>query len=181
MADKDVRAQLDQSVFQEIVPTVHMPKEKAEEFAHAVFERFENPFVKHALLSISLNSISKWRARVLPSFKDSIANTGKLPKWLTYSFAALLAFYHTDKAGEGCLIGNRGTNTYEIHDDAEKLAFVKDHAGLSNADYAHAIMTQKEWWGEDLTKIAGFEEAVVKHLNRIAEVGAKAHIAELGK
>ena len=181
MADKDVRAQLDQSVFQEIVPTVHMPKEKAEEFAHAVFERFENPFVKHALLSISLNSISKWRARVLPSFKDSIANTGKLPKWLTYSYAALLAFYHTDKTGDGCLIGNRGTNTYEIHDDAEKLAFIKEHAGLSNAAYAHAIMTQQEWWGEDLTKIAGFEKAVVKHLDRIAEIGAKAHIAELVK
>lgn len=181
MADKAVRAQLDQSVFGEIVPTVHMPKEKAEEFAHAVFERFENPFVKHALLSISLNSISKWRARVLPSFKDSIQNTGKLPKWLTYSFAALLAFYRTDKAGDGCLIGSRGSNTYEIHDDADKLAFVKQQAKLSHADYVNAIMTQENFWGEDLTKIAGFEAAVVNHLERIAAVGAKAHIEELGK
>lgn len=78
MADPVIRTQLDQSVFGEIVPTVHMPQEKAEAFAKAVFERFENPFVKHALLSISLNSISKWRARVLPSFKDSLAKTADL-------------------------------------------------------------------------------------------------------
>ncbi len=182
MADPAVRAQLDQSVFGEIVPTVHMPQEKAEEFARAVFERFENPFVKHALLSISLNSISKWRARVLPSFKDSIVNNeGTLPKWLTYSYAALLAFYKTEKAGEKCLIGNRGTNEYEIHDDLDKLEFIKKHAGLSNEAYAKAVMTQVSWWGEDLTQIPGFYDAVVKHLERIAEVGAKAHIAELGK
>ena len=182
MADPAVRAQLDQSVYGEIVPTVHMPKEKAEEFATAVFERFENPFVKHALLSISLNSISKWRARVLPSFKDSIANNGgKLPKWLTYSYAALLAFYHTTEKGEKCLIGSRGTNTYEIHDDADKLAKVAEWAALTDDKYIHNIMTQTEWWGEDLTQIAGFEKAVAGHFSRIAEVGAKAHIAELGK
>ena len=182
MADPAVRAQLDQSVYGEIVPTVHMPKEKAEEFAAAVFERFENPFVKHALLSISLNSISKWRARVLPSFKDSIANNnGRLPKWLTYSFAALLAFYHTTEKGEHCLIGSRGTNTYEIHDDASKLADVAQWAALPDAQYIHNVMTQADWWGEDLTQIAGFEQAAARHFSRIAEVGAKAHIAELGK
>ena len=182
MADPAVRAQLDQSVYGEIVPTVHMPKEKAEEFAAAVFERFENPFVKHALLSISLNSISKWRARVLPSFKDSIAqNDGRLPKWLTYSFAALLAFYHTTEKGEHCLIGSRGTNTYEIHDDASKLADVAQWAALPDDQYIHNVMTQAEWWGEDLTQIAGFEQAVARHFSRMAEVGAKAHIAELGE
>uniref|UniRef100_UPI00265D21D0 tagaturonate reductase n=1 Tax=uncultured Megasphaera sp. TaxID=165188 RepID=UPI00265D21D0 len=93
MADPVVRRSLDQTVFGEIVPTVDLPREKAEAFAKAVYERFENPFVNHALLAISLNSISKWKGRVLPTFKDSVAATGKLPKWLTYSLAALLAFY----------------------------------------------------------------------------------------
>lgn len=181
MADPVIRTQLEQSVFDEIVPTVHMPQDKAAAFAHAVFERFENPFVNHALLSISLNSISKWQARVLPSFKDSLANTGKLPKWLTYSFAALLAFYRTTEAGKDCLIGNRGTNTYEIHDDADKLAFIRDHANLSNGEYAHAVMGRSDFWGEDLTQIVGFTDAVTDHLNRIAEVGIKTHIEELGK
>ena len=180
MADPSIRAQLNQSVYGEIVPTLHMPKEKVKEFAAAVFERFENPFVKHALLSISLNSISKWRARVLPSFKVSVANNGgRLPKWLTYSFAALLSFYHTTEQGEHCLIGSRGTNTYEIHDDAGKLADVARWAALPDEQYVHNIMTQAEWWGEDLTQIAGFEQAVARHFSRMAEVGAKAHITEL--
>ena len=179
MADPAVRRQLDQSVFGEIVPTVHMPSEKAAAFAKAVFERFENPFVKHALLSISLNSISKWKARVLPTLKDSLANTGHLPKWLTYSFAALLAFYRTDEAGEGCLIGHRGSETYEIHDDAEKLSFIRAHAGA--ADYAAAVMSQSDWWGEDLTKLPGFAAAVEKHLAGIEKLGARAYIEKLGK
>ena len=129
MADPVVRRSLDQTVFGEIVPTVDLPREKAEAFAKAVYERFENPFVNHALLAISLNSISKWKGRILPTFKDSVAATGKLPKWLTYSLAALLAFYRSTEEGDGCLIGSRAAgNTYEIHDDAEKLAFIKENA-----------------------------------------------------
>lgn len=180
MADEDVRRQLDQSVFGEIVPTVHLPREAAESFAEAVFERFENPFVKHALLSISLNSISKWRARVLPSLKDSLANTGKLPKWLTYSLAALLAFYRTTEKGEGCLIGQRGSDKYEIHDDADKLAFIADTAKLAPDEYARLVLRQVSWWGEDLTEIPGLSESVSRHLRRIEQLGAKAYIRELG-
>lgn len=181
MEDPIIRKSLDQTVFDEIVPTVHLPKEKAVAFAKAVYERFENPFVKHALLAISLNSISKWKARVLPTFKDSLAATGKLPKWLTYSFAAFLAFYRTTQAGEHCLVGSRLGNTYEIHDDEDKLAFVKEQAGKGTADYVKAIMARSDWWGEDLSAIDGFADAVTAHLDRMAEIGVKAHIAELTK
>ncbi len=182
MADPDVRRQLDQSVFDEIVPTVHMPQKKAEAFARAVFERFENPFVKHALLSISLNSISKWKARVLPTLKDSIAlHQGRLPKWLTYSFAALLAFYRTKTEGEGCLIGIRGTNEYEIHDDEDKLEFIRQTSMLPRAEYAKAVMKRTDWWGEDLTRIPGFLSAVTKQLDSIAKHGARQHIARLAE
>lgn len=180
MKDKAVRTQLEQSVFGEIVPTVHLPEEKAKAFASAVFERFENPFVNHALLSISLNSLSKWRARVLPTLKDSFEKNGRLPKWLTYSLAALLAFYHTTEQGDGCLIGHRGAGTYEIHDDADKLEQIAKWAGGPDAEYIHEIMSQTGWWGEDLTKIAGLEQAVAGHFARIAKIGAKAHIEELG-
>lgn len=180
MEDEDVRRQLDQSVFGEIVPTVHLPREQAEGFARAVFERFENPFVKHALLSISLNSISKWRARVLPSLKDSIAATKQLPKWLTYSLAALLAFYRTSEKGDSCLVGHRGNETYKIQDDADKLDFIAANAGKSDEDYVNAVLSKTDWWGEDLTKVEGFASEVVKHLKGIEEQGAKAYIKALG-
>lgn len=182
MADPVVRRSLDQTVFGEIVPTVDLPREKAEAFAKAVYERFENPFVNHALLAISLNSISKWKGRVLPTFKDSVAATGKLPKWLTYSLAALLAFYRSTEEGDGCLIGARAAgNTYEIHDDAEKLAFIKENAAKATAEYVRAVMSHSDFWGEDLTAIAGFADAVTAHIDRMAEVGVKAHIEELGR
>lgn len=182
MADPVVRRSLDQTVFGEIVPTVDLPREKAEAFAKAVYERFENPFVNHALLAISLNSISKWKGRILPTFKDSVAATGKLPKWLTYSLAALLAFYRSTEKGDGCLIGARAAgNTYEIHDDAEKLAFIKENAAKSTAEYVRAVMSHSDFWGEDLTAIAGFADAVTAHIDRMAEVGVKAHIEELGR
>ena len=165
----------------EIVPTVHLPKEKAVAFASAVYERFENPFVKHALLSISLNSISKWKARVLPTFKDSLSATGNLPKWLTYSFAALLAFYRTTQSGEDCLIGTREQNTYEIHDDQDKLNFIKSVSAKTTEEYVQAVMARSDWWGEDLTAMDGFSTAVIDHLDRMAEIGVKAHIEELTK
>lgn len=181
MADPAVRRQLVESVFGEIVPTVHLPEEKARAFAESVFERFENPFVHHALLSISLNSISKWRARVLPSLKDSLKRAGKLPKWLTYSLAALLSFYHATEAGDGCLIGKRGNGTYEIHDDADKLAKIRECAAKSDAEYVRSVLAESDWWGEDLTKIQGFLEAVGQHFQNIRELGAKAYIEKLGK
>lgn len=182
MADPVVRRSLDQTVFGEIVPTVDLPREKAEAFAKAVYERFENPFVNHALLAISLNSISKWKGRILPTFKDSVAATSKLPKWLTYSLAALLAFYRSTEEGDGCLIGARAAgNTYEIHDDAEKLAFIKENAAKATAEYVRTVMSRSDFWGEDLTAIAGFADAVTAHIDRMAEVGVKAHIEELGR
>lgn len=182
MADPVVRRSLDQTVFGEIVPTVDLPREKAEAFAKAVYERFENPFVNHALLAISLNSISKWKGRVLPTFKDSVAATGKLPKWLTYSLAALLAFYRTTEEGNDCLVSTRAAgNTYEIHDDAEKLAFIKENAAKPTAEYVQAVMSRSDFWGEDLTAIAGFADTVTAHIDRMAEIGVKAHIEELGQ
>lgn len=180
MADSSIRKQLDQSVFEEIVPTVHMPIEKAKEFANAVFERFENPFVKHALLSISLNSISKWKARVLPTFKDYMQNEGKLPKWLTYSLAALLAFYRSSETSDACLIGHRGNDCYEIHDDADKLAFIASIAEKSTAEYVRAVLGKVDFWGEDLNSIEGLTETVTEHLDKIAEIGFKAYIEVLG-
>lgn len=181
MKDPIIRKSLDQTVFDEIVPTVHLPEEKAMAFASAVYERFENPFVKHALLSISLNSISKWKARVLPTFKDSLSATGNLPKWLTYSFAALLAFYRTTQSGEDCLIGTREQNTYEIHDDQDKLNFIKSVSAKTTEEYVQAVMARSDWWGEDLTAMDGFSTAVIDHLDRMAEIGVKAHIEELTK
>jgi len=70
-----------------------LPKEELEKFADAVFERFSNPFIKHSLLSISLNSVSTYKARVLPSLEKYVTINGKVPPCLAFGLAALIAFY----------------------------------------------------------------------------------------
>lgn len=181
MADEDIRLSLEQTVYNEILPTVPMNQNDVRSFANAVFERFENPFVHHELLAISLNSTAKWRARILPSLKDSLRATGQLPQWLTYSMAALLAFYRSQDKGNDCLIGHRGGDTYPIRDDADRLAFIASHAALPDAAYVAAVLKQTDWWGEDLTEIPGFSQAVTDHLSRIDTIGVRAHIREMLK
>ena len=78
MADPTMRSYMSQALFNEIMPTLDLPKDDLEAFASAIFERFSNPFNRHLLLSIALNSQSKFRARVLPTIKDMSSGTGSL-------------------------------------------------------------------------------------------------------
>ena len=124
-----------------------------------MFERFENPFIDHALLSISLNSVSKWKARVLPSFKDYVKNNGKLPKLITFSFAALLAFYSSNDLREDGLHAKRANgDEYVIHDDRAVLEFFAANAGKDN--FIEKACANTAFWGEDLGAYDGFVGAV---------------------
>lgn len=148
-----------QIVDTEIVPMVPLPADEVKAFAESVYERFDNPFIDHALLSISLNSVSKWKARVLPSFKDNLGKNGKIPKLLTFSFAGLLSFYASDRLTEDglCAVRNDGTE-YTVRDDRSVLEFF---AKASRAeDYAEQVCKNTELWGEDLSRYPGFAETV---------------------
>lgn len=181
MKDADIRRQLEQLVYQEIVPAFHKEDDSLRDFAASVFERFENPFVNHSLLAISLNSIAKWRARVLPSLMDYEQNIKVLPKWLTFSLAALLAFYHTVEKGDGCLIGYRNGKPYEIHDDAEKLDRVASWAALPDEVYVRKFLQADDFWGIDLRTIPGFYDAVLHHYELLQLMGIKSYIKKLGE
>ncbi|OYO59640.1 altronate oxidoreductase, partial [Lachnotalea glycerini] len=116
MDDKTIRKYMEETLFDEVIPTLSLPKEECMEFANAVIERFQNPFVKHKLLDISLNSVSKWEARCMPSFLGYVDKFNKLPKYLTFSIAALMSFYSTQEEGEAnggvCLVGERNEEKY---------------------------------------------------------------------
>ncbi|EIC94550.1 mannitol 2-dehydrogenase [Lachnoanaerobaculum saburreum F0468] len=127
MKDEKVLSLLRKSVFEEIIPTIG-DTEDNRKFGEAVFERFANPFIKHQLLSIALNSVSKFRARVLPTILEYKAKNGQYPKILSFSFAALIAFYKTDEA----------------NDSEEVVKFMK------NASVAD-ILKREDYWGEDLS------------------------------
>lgn len=171
-------------IFDEVIPTLTLPREDLLNFADAVIMRFRNPFVKHMLLAISLNSVSKWKARCMPSLLDYVKINNALPPCLAFSLAALIAFYSTPVSGEitdGALCGVRGSETYPIRDDAEVLAFFAEKKDLAGPALAHAVLSNTAFFGQDLTEVPGLEAFVAAQLECIAKNGMENTLSELLK
>lgn len=161
------------TIFDEVIPTLTLPKQELEEFADAVLVRFNNPYVKHAHLSISLNSVSKWRARCMPSFLEYIEKKGKLPEHLTFSLAALMAFYTGTEIRDKALIGHRDGQEYNIMDDAAVLEFFAANSSKEPEEFAHAVLSNTDFWGQDLSSLEGVETAVASYLKDIRAIGMR--------
>ena len=127
-------------VFEEIIPTLDMPIEALTEYANDVFERFKNPFIKHLCASISLNSISKFKVRVLPSLLEYVKRFNKMPDHLVFSLAKLIEFY------------KKGTPT----DNEAIIEFIKEHT-------VKEILSNKDFWGEDISFLV---DEVEKNVNQ---------------
>ena len=129
LKDKKVSALLKKCIFEEIIPTIG-DTEDNRAFGAAVLERFSNPFIRHLLLSIALNSVSKFKARVLPTILEYKEQVGRYPQALVFSLAALISFYRTDESNDG----------------EEIMQYMKT-APVSD------ILTREDYWGEDLTAL----------------------------
>lgn len=174
MYDPTISAYLNKAIYEEIIPTLSLSKEDCEEFTHAVSERFKNPFIDHELLSISLNSTAKWKARVMPSLLGYVEKFGKLPKALSTSLASYIAFYRGKELTEDGLkaINPVTKKEYTIKDDAAVLEFYANNANRSNEELVSLVLSNEEFWGQDLSQIPGLEEEVLADLNLIDEKGA---------
>ena len=180
MHDETVKGFMNKMLNEEIIPTLPLDKKDLMEFAAAVEDRFNNPFVNHELMSISLNSTSKWKARNMPSFLAYIEEKGELPVCLTMSLAAYIAFYSNDiqeRTEKGLVCRRSAGNEYTVSDDAWALDFYYAHKDDTPEELVHAVLTNEQMWDQDLTKIAGLEEAVVCDLKKIRSEGAKAAYA----
>ena len=180
MHDETILGYMNKMLLQEVVPILPLDQDDCKKFAAAVEDRFNNPFVNHELMSISLNSTSKWRARNMPSFLEYVGKNGKLPACLTMSFAAYIAFYSNDVqelTDKGLVCKRAKGNEYTVSDDRWVLEFYNEHKNDDVPTLVHAVMTNEQMWGQDLTKVPGFEEATVKNLTNIRENGALAAYA----
>jgi tagaturonate reductase len=130
--DTEMNAYIKRCVFDEIIPTLDLPKDELIEYASNVIVRFSNPYIKHYLSSIALNSVSKFKVRVLPSILEYKKRFGTYPKTLMFAFKKLLEFYKTDMT----------------NDDPEICAFLK------TAKAAEALANDK-LWGQDLSELLG--------------------------
>lgn len=180
MEDDVIRSFMEHAIYQEIIPTLTLPKEELTAFASSVTERFQNPFIDHALLSISLNSTSKWKARVMPSLTGYIRKFDSLPPCLTASLAFYIAFYQgEDLTEEGLYAARPGGGTYCIKDDRSVLSFYAAHKGDPPQTLARAVLSNLDFWGQDLTETAGLADAVAEDLHIISTEGAYALMKNL--
>ncbi len=175
MKDEDISSYMNKALYEEIIPTLTLPEKELKDFAASVRERFANPFIDHQLLSITLNSVSKWRARCMPSLKGYMDKFGRVPACLAMGLSCLTAFYRGNRMEEGALIAERpGGGTYAVKDDAKVLEFFLQHSGDEPRKLAHEVMANTEFWGEDLTKLPGLEKAVADGLEKVLKDGARA-------
>ncbi|HWA34278.1 MAG TPA: tagaturonate reductase, partial [Cyclobacteriaceae bacterium] len=168
--DPDVGQYLRNVVYDEIIPTLDLPPNELKEFADDVMERFQNPFIKHELISIALNSVSKFKVRVLPSILQFTALRKTPPEKLLFSMAALIRFYK----------GTTGNETIPLNDAPEILEFFKEAwKNLPVEKIASKVLANTMLWDEDLTRIAGLDETITHHLVAIESKGMGAVLRDL--
>ncbi|MGV0937382.1 tagaturonate reductase [Empedobacter falsenii] len=149
-------------IYNEIIPILDLPEEQLKEYTEDVLDRFRNPFIKHYLSSIALNSISKFKVRVLPSLLDYVEKFNQIPKGITFSLACLIRFYK----------GDWNNQKLPVNDDE---AIINEFRNIwKNNDYqqiSHSVLKNINFWEQDLTKVNQLENEVEKALRLIDEYG----------
>ncbi|HEB4875077.1 TPA: tagaturonate reductase [Kluyvera ascorbata F0526] len=175
MNDAEICAFVEKAIYEEIIPVLDLPKDELESFASAVTGRFRNPYIKHQLLSIALNGMTKFRTRILPQLLAGQKASGKLPARLTFALAALIAFYRAERNGEA----------YPVQDDAHWIdryqllwAQHRDQQ-ISTTDLVKAVLSVSDHWEQDLTQVDGLVEQVAADLDAILTQGMRKAVQPL--
>ena len=175
MNDAEIRAFVEKAIYEEIIPVLDLPRDELASFASAATGRFCNPYIKHQLLSIALNGMTKFRTRILPQLLAGQQASGKLPARLTFALAALIAFYRGERNGE----------SYPVQDDAhwmtrfQQLWSQHHDRQISTEDLVKAVLAVTEHWEQDLTEISGLVEQVTADMDSILLKGMREAVKPL--
>ena len=162
---------LDEVLDSEIIPTIDMPLEALTSFKNSVLERFQNPYIKHYFSSISLNSISKFKTRVLPSLLRYVELKDKLPQRMVLSLALLIKMYSQSHVS--------------VKDDQDIVSFFTDvwsafeGKGENYDNLVGAVLGHEALWGQNLNLIPGLSAQVIKLLKNVDEKGVTDVIKEV--
>ncbi|RBP13880.1 tagaturonate reductase [Roseiarcus fermentans] len=180
--DAQMSAFLRRMLFDEIAPRIRLPDVERRAYAATVLERFANPFLRHELISIALNSVSKWVVRVLPTVEDWVAEGEPVPQGLAFSLAALLAFYRGERQADG-VYGRRERGPYPIRDDARALDLMTAAwAGAAPGDapaVARRLLADTRLWGKDLTTVGDLAAKVETAIAAIEDLGVRGALDHL--
>ncbi|MGL4654182.1 tagaturonate reductase [Cetobacterium sp.] len=171
MENDDLREFIESAIDEEIIPALDMDKKELEEFKDAVINRFKNPYVKHMLMDISLNSMAKYKSRILPQVLELNSRTGKLSKKLLFSLAALIRFYKGVRENGDAI---------QLRDDKHHLDMYKELWMTNNYnEIVKAVLGLENHWDTDLNKVEGMTDLVAKYLEMIDKVGVAKALKEV--
>ncbi|OCG22202.1 altronate oxidoreductase [Gilliamella sp. wkB108] len=169
MKDPQILSYIKTTIFDEIIPVLDLPHQELVDFAESVISRFKNPFIEHQLLSIALNSMTKFKTRILPQLIAYQKEQGVLPQHLVFSFAALIAFYRGVREGQN----------YPLQDDAIWLTrFNTSWANIAEGKetlsaLVHSVLSDEKHWEHDLLSIPQLAETLTQYLSVITEKGMR--------
>ena len=170
--DKEMKSYLNETLEKEILPSLKNKTGNKEEFATIVLERFKNPYIKHKLESIAINSVSKFTNRLWATIKCYIEDNNSLPKNMIIALAGLIRFYQIEKTKEGFVGKDFNGNEYKVFDTPEVLEFMYNanmKFNEKNEKYVEYILSNEAIWGEDLSKYLNIVELITKELNLMEE------------
>jgi tagaturonate reductase len=173
--DSEIGPFIKELIEEEIIQTLDGPREELVTFSKEVLARFMNPYIKHYLLSISLNSISKFTTRNLPAFLDYLKLNNRLPERMTFALSCLLYFYK----------GKRGEEEIPLQDSPEILSLLTntwrkyENRELEMKDVAEALLANNQLWGMDLSSIPNMVSVVTSNLLTIDQKGVNESVREL--
>lgn len=186
MMDHPVMGQfIRQVIAEEIVPSINLDKTMLSDFAQDVIERFENPFIKHYLLSILLNSSSKFKTRNLPSLLEYYKLNNKLPQKLVFALAALISVYKDGIIEGSVMKAKRNVGEFIMKDDLATLEFCaeawREYDGTKPGaeKVAKTVLGNTAIWGRDLNELEELAPTVAHYLYQISEQGIQKAVADL--
>ena len=169
--DPEVGAFVKKVMYEELMETLNLPKPELQQFADSVIERFVNPYVKHFVTSIMLNSFPKYRTRDLPGLKTYLERKGELPKGLVLGLAAIITYYKGGKRGDVEIVPN---------DDAAIVELLKNLWATGDVrKVAEGVLAAEFIWGEDLNAVPGLTDLLTADLALIQNEGMRAAVKSI--
>ena len=166
--DPEVGAFVRKVMYEELMETLNLPKPELQAFADSVIERFVNPYVKHFVTSIMLNSFPKYKTRDLPGLKTYLERKGELPKGLVLGLAGIVTYYKGGKRGDVEIVPD---------DDAAIIDLLKNLWAAGDVrKVAEGVLAAEFIWGEDLNAVPGLTDMLAADLALIQNEGMRAAV-----
>lgn len=159
------------TVLYDILPTLPYEEEELLAYAKSVFDRFGNPYIRHRLADIAMNSISKFKARLLPTLAFYLGEGKQVPAGLVLSLAALIRYYKVTPGEDDSFYGrDLSGKSYVVRDDASILDKIAKHWGGANGEFlpvVKALLADVELWGQNLSEWSHLNKAVAEQIKQL--------------